>query len=415
MTTATPEPMPHPGLSFRAFVALVAMLMAMNALAIDSMLPALPAIGEALGVAHDNDRQWVITAYLLGFGFAQIIYGPLSDRYGRKPVLLVSLALYVLCALACALATSFPMLIAARAAHGIAAASSRVIVVSIVRDCYAGRRMARVMSLAFIVFLAVPILAPSVGQLILLAGPWRWIFGVLAAFGAVLFLWTWTKLPETLHPEHRRPIRIGTLAEAARVVLSDRASVGYTLASSALMGALFGFINSAQQVFFDVFEEPTLFPIIFACVAGTMAVGSFLNSRIVERVGTRRVSHTAVIGFIIFGAIHFAVSLAGAETIWTFTVLQGAMMFCFSLAGANFGSMAMERLGAVAGTASSIQGTISTVCGALAGFFVGQHFDGTTVPLTMGFTLLGIAALAIVLVTERGRLFRPQNPQPAGG
>ncbi len=406
-STAQAAPNPHPGMGFRSFVTLIALLMAVNALAIDAMLPALPAIGEALGVIADNDRQWVITAYLLGFGVAQLAYGPISDRYGRKPVLLTGLVIFVLASIVAAFATSFEALLAARVTQGVGAAVSRVLTISIVRDCYSGRRMARVMSLTFIVFLTVPILAPSIGQIILLVAPWPWIFGVFAIFGGVMALWAAWKLPETMHPEDRRPLSLSAIAGAVRITLTRRMAVGYMLASAVVVGGLFGFITSAQQVFVDVFDEEDLFPALFALVAVFMGFASLLNASIVERLGTRRVSHVALLGYIAFATIHAFVAWSGNETIVSFIVLQSAMMFCFGLVGSKFGSMAMEPLGHVAGTASSVQGFVTTISGALIGFFIGQHFDGTVVPLTLGFSACGIIALAIVLVTERGRLFRP--------
>lgn len=411
MSSATAAPPPatqHPGLGFREFVALIAAMMAANALAIDSMLPALPAIGASLGLADENQRQWIITAYLLGFGVAQIVYGPLSDRYGRKPVLVVALGFYAAIGLAVALADSFTMLIVGRALQGVAAAATRIMAVSIVRDCYSGRTMARVMSLTVIVFLAVPILAPSLGQLILLVAPWRAIFLFLALFGLVTFVWAIVRLPETLHPEYRRPIAVATLAAAFRRVVTTRTAIGYTLTQSAVMGAMFGFINSVQQLFYDTFRAPGLLAPVFAGVAGTMAVASLVNSRIVERLGTRRVSHSALLAFVLVASIHFAVAVTGHETLWTFAVLQACTMGCFGLAMGNFGAMAMEPLGDMAGMASSIQGFLTTVIGSLTGLMIGQHFDGTTVPLTAGFFCAGLVALALVLVTERGRLFRPQ-------
>lgn len=400
---------PHPGLSFGAFVAIIAALMALNALAIDTMLPALPAIGDALHVARENDRQWVITAYVLGFGAAQLVYGTLSDRYGRRPVLIGGLVAYVAFSAIATLATSFPLLIAARAVQGVAAAAMRVVAVSIVRDCYSGRAMARVMSLAFIIFLLVPILAPTLGTLILLVAPWRWIFGALAILSAILLAITWAKLPETLPPARRRAISLAEIASASRIVLTDRLSLGYTLALTLISGGMFGFLNSVQQITADVFARPQALPLIFAAIGSAMAAGSFLNSRIVEAVGTRRVSHSALIGLIVCSATHLAITLAGWETVVSFTVIQALTMFCFSLCGPNFGAMAMERLGEVAGSAASLQGFFSTIGGALGGFAVGQMFDGSTVPMAAGFTLFGVTALAAVLLTERGRLFRPHN------
>jgi DHA1 family bicyclomycin/chloramphenicol resistance-like MFS transporter len=400
------------GPGFPEFVALIAMMMALNALAIDAMLPALPAIGDALGVASENGRQWVITAYLLGFGVAQILYGPLADRFGRKPVLMIGLALYVVFSLLAAFSPTFELLIAARVGTGIGAAALRVLAVSIVRDRYSGRTMARVMSLSFLVFLGVPILAPALGQLILTVAPWRWVFGVLAVGGTAFAIWAAIRLPETLHPEDRMPIQAGRIASAFREALTNRRSIGYTLAITAISGALFGFINSSQQIFFDVFHAPGLFTVLFGAVAGGIAVASLLNARLVERLGSRLISHTALLGFILMSAIHAAVAVSGHETIWTFAVLQALTMFCFGFIAGNFGSMAMEPMGHIAGTASSAQGFISTTGGATLGFVIGQQFNGSTVPMTTGFVLLGLTALVSVLFAERGHLFRARNLPP---
>ncbi len=393
------------GPGFPEFVALIAMMMALNALAIDMMLPALPAIGEALSVASENSRQWVITAYLLGFGVAQLIYGPLADRYGRKPVLMVGLGLYVLFSVAAAFTTTFEALILARLGTGLGAAALRVLAVSIVRDRYSGRTMARVMSLSFLVFLGVPILAPTLGQLVLFVAPWRWIFGVLALAGSGFMVWALIRLPETLAPENRLPIRLGRIAEAFRAVLSDRLSVGYTLAMTAITGALFAFINSSQQIFFDVFQQPGLFTTVFGLMAAGIAVASLTNARLVERLGSRRLSHLALIGFITSAAVHAGVALSGNESLISFAVLQGLTMFCFGFIAGNFGALAMNNMGRIAGTASSVQGFVSTTFGSLTGFLIGQSFDGTAAPMTIGITTCGILALVAVMVAERGKLF----------
>jgi MFS transporter, DHA1 family, multidrug resistance protein len=396
---------PHPGMGFKAFVALIAAMMATNALAIDSMLPALPQIGEALGVADHNQRQWIITAYLLGFGVAQLFYGSLADRFGRKPVLLVGLSLYVLFAGLCAISTSFEMLLVARALCGVGAAATRVLSVSIVRDCYSGRQMARVMSLSFIVFLAVPIIAPSIGQAIVLVAPWPWIFGVLAIFGLAVIAWAALKLPETLHPEDRVPLTPGPVLAAFKEALTNRIAIGYTIASTLVLGGLFGFLNSAQQVFVDVLGAGKLFTLLFAAIAGGIAVASLVNSHIVGRLGMRRVSHVALCGYIAFAGVHALIALSGHESLWVFAGMQAGMMFCFGLTMSNFGALAMEPLGHLAGTAASVQGFITTIGGALFGFWIGQMFNGTVVPLTLGFTGFGVAGLIAVLVTEKGRLF----------
>ena len=402
----TSPPAKTAGPGFREFVVLMAGLMSLNALAIDAMVPALPAIGDSLGVLDENRRQLVVSLYVFGFGTTQLLYGPLSDRYGRKPVLLVSLIFYVGFAIACAVAGSFALLLAARMAQGAAAASTRVLVVSIVRDRYEGPAMARLMSLVFLVFLLMPVLAPSFGQLTLLIAPWRWIFFGLAIFGAGMLVWALVRLPETLRPEYRRPLSARAVWAGARETLTNRQSLGYTLAFTLMMGALMGYINSIQQIVFDVFRQPGMIAITFAGVAGPMAATSYLNSRLVERIGTRRLAHAGIVLFTLFSAIHLGIAEFG-ESLGLFIAMQGLIMACFGLASANFGALAMQPLGHVAGTASSVQGTIGTIGGASLGLAVGQSFDGSVIPMVAGYLLFGAAAVAILAATERGRLFGP--------
>ena len=391
---------------FREFVVLMASLMALNAFAIDAMVPALPAIGEALNVLDDNERQLVVSSYVFGFGTTQLLYGPLSDRFGRKPVLLVSLVLYIGFALLSAIAASFSLLLAARASQGAAAAATRVLVVSIVRDRFEGAAMARLMSLVFLVFLVIPVIAPAFGQVVLLFASWRWIFLGLAIFAAVIFIWSLVRLPETLHPEARRPLSARAIWDGTRETLTNGQSLGYTLAFMLMMGALMGYINSIQQIVFDVFGRPDLIALAFAGVAGPMAVASWLNSRLVERIGTRRIAHLGLILFTLLAALHLVLDGLG-ESMTGFVVMQGLTMASFGLASANFGALAMQPLGHVAGTASSVQGTIGTIGGAMLGLIIGQSFDGTTIPLVAGFLIAGALGLAIVLWTEGGRLFGP--------
>lgn len=406
--TSSPESKNKAPLGFGEFVSLIASMMALTALGIDSMLPALPAIGESLGVSEANHRQFVITSYLIGFAVAQLAYGPLSDRFGRRPVLGIALASYVVMTALAALSGSFVMLLIARAAMGSAAAGARVITIALVRDCYAGRAMARVMSLAFMVFMAAPVLAPAFGQGVLaFGGSWRMIFWGVAAVSAVVALWFWLRMPETLDPDARQSLMPARILGDYLVVARDRAAVGYTLAIALLSGGLFGFIGSIQQIMDQVFGRAELLVYVFAGIAGTMAIGSFANSRLVMRLGTRRISHSALATLVAVAAIHLAITLAGLETLWTFAILQALMMGCFGLATSNFSAMAMERMGAIAGTASSIQGFVTTLGGALIGAYIGQLFDGTTVPLYGGFLLMGIAAFGVVAITERGRMFRP--------
>jgi MFS transporter, DHA1 family, multidrug resistance protein len=399
----------------REFVALMAALMASNALAIDAMLPALPAIGEALDVAAENRRQLVITAYLIGFGLAQLAYGPVSDRVGRKPILVVTLLLYAAFALLCGIASSFTLLLAARFLQGVAAAGTRVLVVSIIRDRFAGERMAKVMSLVFIIFMVVPVLAPAFGTIVLAVSTWRAIFIGLAVYGALVLLWSWLRLPETLAPEHRRALSAAAIGEATLLTLTNRQSIGNTLASTLIFGGLFAFINSVQQIVFDVFDRPDLLALVFACIAGPMAFSSWMNSRLVERLGARRLALSALTTFTIITSIHLMLALSLTESLVLFVLLQAATMMTFGLIGANLGSIAMAPLGHIAGTASSVQGLIGTIGGALIGAAIGQAFDGTQIPFLIGLVLCGVSALAVATyanppLAEGGRdIARPRR------
>ena len=265
--------------------------------------------------------------------------------------------------------------------------------------------MAQIMSLAAALFMAAPIIAPFVGTTILAVAPWRWIFVVLAILGVAGFLWVFARLPETLHPEYRRPISLLSIMDAVRIVAADRQSVGYTIGNLCLMVAIQGFLTTVTLIFTDTFERPDLLPYGFGIMAGSMMVASLINARIVMRFGMRLIGHAALIGFTVLAAIHAAIALAGLETLVGYIVLQSAMMACFSLCAGNFGAMAMEHMGPVAGTASSLQGFFAAVFGALGGALIAANFDGTTFPLYAGITIAGSVAILAALWAERGRLF----------
>ena len=408
-----PKPAPT-SIRFSEFVALAAAMMATQALAVDAMLPALPTIGAELRVANPNHVQWIVTAYVTGVGLGQLFWGFMSDRFGRRPVLLTGFALYVAAAVMCGLTQDFHALLAWRLVHGLAAAAA-VVTRSVIRDLYSGRAMARVLSLTFVVFLMVPIIAPSVGQLILLLAPWRAVFLVFAGFAGVVGTWALLRLPETLHPEYRLVISVAHLLRAASQVLTDRTSLCYSLDVTVMFGSLIAYVGMVQQIFADVFHRPGWMPTMFALCATFMGLASLLNSRIVERIGMRRISHAALLCYLGVTLVHLLVAVLGYERLWTFVAMQGATMACFSLAVPNFGAMALEPLGAIAGVGASLQGFITTCGGALVGAAIGRHFDHTTVPLSVGAVTCGIASLLFVLLAERGRLFRAHHQSPGDG
>lgn len=395
---------------------MIAALMALNALAIDVFIPALGEIGSALSVADENRRQFVISAYVVGFGGAQIFYGTLSDRFGRRPVLMFGLAVYVLASLAAAWAPDFETLLAMRFVQGVGTAATRVIAVSVVRDIFSGARMASVMSLVMMVFMAVPLIAPNIGQLIMLFGTWQSVFWVTGLYGLAMAAWSFIRLPETLHPEYRLPLTGRRVAGAFARVVRTRAAFGYALASALVFGVLFGFINQAEQVFTVTFGLGPWYTLLFSAIALCMAAASFLNARLVERLGMRRLAHGALCLFTAAAGAGLALaawSAPDAVPLWLFCAVMAVIFGCFGFIGTNFNALALDPLGEVAGTASSVLGFLQTLGGGLLGAVIGYQFDGTVVPLFGGYLLLALGALALAAWAESGRLFA-RDGTPAG-
>lgn len=399
------------------FIALIAGMMALNSLAIDVMLPALPALGADLGVADENEPQYVIAIYMLGFGLAQLVYGPLTDRFGRRPPLFVGFAIYVGAAFLSVFAPNFATLLALRFIQGLGAAAQRVVATSVVRDRFSGRDMAEVMSLAFMVFMALPVVAPGVGQLILIVGGWHDIFLFMAALAGAIGLWAWFRLPETLPEANRRPLTLRSIGEGFRLVVTNRVAFFYGLGSMLLFGGLFGYITSSQQIYVDIYALGPYFPIAFAVTAGVMMAANYTNARIVQRLGTRRISHGAVLLIILVSGTLAVWSAFGPVPLVAFFCLVTAIMALYGFAPNNINSLAMEPLGAVAGTASSVFGFMQTLGGAMIGTYTGQQFNGTVTPIALGYLLVGLLTLAGMLVAEKGKLFgvseRYRKPEAA--
>lgn len=393
------------------FIALMAFLMALNALAIDIMLPGLQEIGAALNVENENHRQYVVSAYLIGFGVAQLFYGPIADRFGRRLPMIFGLAIYIISSLAVVMVPSFETLLFLRFIQGIGSAATRVITVSIVRDVFGGRQMAEVMSLIMMVFMVIPVVAPGTGQVIMLFGDWHWIFVFMAVIAMIVGVWMYIRLPETLAREDVRPFTIKVIFDGFRIVLTDRVALCYTIASTFIFGALFGFINSAQQVYVGIYGLGVWFPVAFAGVALFMALSSFVNAKLVGRFGMRKLSHGSLLGFIAINFIWLIVQVVGPQPMpfFLFIGFFALAMFQFGWIGSNFNSLAMEPLGHVAGTASSVLGFMGTIGGSIIGAAIGQAFNGTALPMVAGFFVVGIIGLVFVLIGEKGRLFQAQN------
>ena len=397
------------GPGFGEFVGIVALMMAVTAISIDNLLPAFPAIQARFSVADPNALQLLVYVYMIGFGVAQIVYGPVSDALGRRRVLLGSLAVYGAGTALAMVAPSFEWLLAARIIQGIGAAGGRVLSTAIVRDRYSGREMASVMSLIMMVFLIVPMIAPAIGGAMLLLGSWHYVFVSMLALAGILTLWFSWRMPETLHPEYRRPLSLRSIAQAVALTFRTRVAVGYATALGLLTGCIMGYVGSAQQVFdTGLYQLGALFPLAFALVAGAMGAATLVNARLVRRLGMRPLSHVGLTLFVAVALAQVAIGLAyaGNPPLWLFLTVLACNQFMISFAMPNFNALALQPLGEIAGTASSFLGFYTTILGAFCGFVIGQAFDGTVLPLGIGYAGLGGSALLVVAWTERGRLFR---------
>jgi DHA1 family bicyclomycin/chloramphenicol resistance-like MFS transporter len=400
-------PAPILSIRFGEFIVLIALLMALTALSIDIMLPSLPEIGAVFGVANPNDRQLVVSSYLLGLAAGQLLWGPMSDRLGRKRPLIIGLVLFTVASVASVAVTSFSVLILARLVQGFGGAAARVIALAVVRDLFTGRQMARVMSTVMMVFIMVPIFAPAVGQGLAHAGGWSLAFYVLIFAGVLAAGWSALRLPETLPPSVIKTRVSISLGAALAKVVRQPTTLGYGIASGFVFGTLVTYIASAQQVFVDVYDLGSAFPIAFGSVAFSMALAAFTNSRLVQRIGMRRLSHTALFAFLGVSSLMIVLAAFGKPPLMVTGLLLASVFYLFGLIQPNFNAIAMQPVGDVAGMASSLFGFYTTAAGAILGSMIARQFNGTVLPLAIGFLTLGTGALVCVLLVEgRGGLFR---------
>jgi DHA1 family bicyclomycin/chloramphenicol resistance-like MFS transporter len=396
---------PTPKLRQGEFVALTALMMSLVAMAIDAMLPALAQIGNDLGAGHANQAQLVISALFLGMAAGQVIYGPLSDSIGRKPAIYAGLALFVVGSALSVAANSFPMMVLGRILQGFGAAGPRIVVVALVRDEYAGAAMARIMSLVLTTFILVPAVAPAIGQVILLVAHWRAIFVMFLVLGLAALIWFALRQPETLPLDRRVRFSIARIALGVRETCANRVALGYTVAAGLIFGAFLGYITSSAQIFLDQYGVGRLFPLYFGGLALAIGAATYANSRLVVRYGMQRLSALAV-GLIGGGSATFFViawAAGGDPPLWSLIPYLALAFFCFGLVFGNFNALAMEPLGHIAGVASAVVGTITSIMSLTLGTLIGQSYDGTVLPLIAGFAVLGLGSLGLMRWAERGR------------
>lgn len=395
----------------REFIALMAALTASTALGIDVMLPALGEIRAAFGLAADSTTvSWAVTLYLFGLGVAQLLFGPLADRFGRKPALWLGLGLYALGATGAALAPSLELLLASRLLWGIGAASPRAIALTIVRDRHVGDRMARVLALVMTVFMIAPILGPGIGEVLLLSGSWRWVFGFSVVTAAVLSLWL-GRLEETLDPQNRLTLDLRRLASAFRAVVAERATLGYGLALAWALSAFLAYLAGSELLFDDVYGRSGQFALLFGAGAAVMAAAALSSTRTIKALGARRVLHRAVACYLATAAVLAAASLlaGGAPAFWLWWALITVLNALHVIIVPICNSLAMVPMGEIAGVASAVIGAFSMIVGSLLASLTNRLLGDSVTPLSLGY--LGYGALAAACI---GWASRQQRTTPAG-
>jgi DHA1 family bicyclomycin/chloramphenicol resistance-like MFS transporter len=392
----------------REFVVLMACTMALTALSIDLMLPAFDEMRADFGLAADSTQTaQTITFFFFGMALAHLVFGPAADRFGRKRTMYVSLVVFTIGAIGAATAGSLSMVLLFRFIWGFGSGGPRVLSLAIIRDIYAGDRMAKVMSFIAAVFILVPVIAPAIGALLLEVASWRFLFWVCAAMAGVIALWL-TRLPETLDPANRIDrLSAASLFRAARIVVTNRQAVGYTVAATAVFGAFLSYLATSELVWEDVYGRGDQFPYIFGGLAAVIGIAMLMNGRIVDWLGARRIIHIALIGYVATSAIAVLVALSagGSPDFWVFLPLLATPLLFHGLLIPNMNSLAMEPLGEVAGTASALIGTFAILVASILGTLIDQLFDGTVTPMIAAFFAASLFAFVVALITERGKLF----------
>lgn len=388
---------PPPPLDIKEFVPLMAMIVSLGALSIDAMLPAIHLMASDLGARAANDAQGIISSMFLGFAVGQIAYGPLSDAVGRKPAIFLGVGFFLVGCTLCVVAETYWALLAGRILQGIGAAATRVVSMALIRDQYAGERMARVMSLIMGVFVLVPAIAPALGQAVLAVSGWRTIFGLLAMQALAAVGWLAIRQPETLRRERRRPLSARGLGRDVREVFRHAEATGYTLAFACVFANVVGYLTAAPQIFRELFGVDRNFPLYFAMTAAAIGAGSFVNSLLVARYRARRVSLWALSALALQSGSFVLVCWAsgGQPAFWQFIAYLVGAFFCIGPLMGNLNAMAMEPVGHVAGTAAATLGALSTLVSLVLGSSIGQAYSGTVYPLVGGFCVLSALALGV--------------------
>lgn len=380
------------------FIALMAGLMSIVALSIDALLPALPDIGLTLEIENIADNQKLVTMIFLGLGFGQLLFGPLSDSFGRKPIVYFGFIVFVIASIICVTTKNFEIMILGRVLQGIGLASPRTISMAMIRDSFSGDYMAKIISVVVMVFLLVPVIAPTLGQILLKFYNWQSIFYFNLIFGILIILWFWQRQPETLKDKYRIPFSLSIFITGTREFFKHKSAVAYTLVSGFITGSFMVYLSTAQQIFEHQYQMAEQFPIVFASLAIAIGLSTYLNSEIVVRFGMWKLSFYAIIAYV-FISLLYLVLYTGSDNpnvvvLITFFVAQ---FFAIGFIFGNVRALAMEPLGHIAGIGAAINGFISTVMAVPIANYIGSFVNTTALPLFVGFSIFGLISLLVFL------------------
>lgn len=384
----------------------MASMSALTALSIDAMLPALADIAHGLGAQGANDGQLVISAIFFGLSLGQIFYGPLSDSTGRKPAIYAGIAIYGIGCLLAIFAQNFQVMLIGRFLQGIGVAGPNSVAIALVRDQYAGRDMARVMSFVMTVFILIPIVAPLLGQGILLLAHWRGIFALYLILALLVGGWLALRQPETLPVERRVPFQTGPILAAFQEVFRNRTALGYTMMAGLTSGAFVGYLNSAPQIFQTQYGLGAQFPFYFATLALALGGSSYLNAQLVMRFGMESLSRWALLSQGGLSLLYLALAwrFTGQPPLWSLMAYLLLSFFAVGILFGNLNAQAMEPLGHIAGVGAAVVGAFSTLISTLIGGLIGQSYNGSVLPLVGGFALTCLLAWGVMLWTESRRV-----------
>ena len=382
---------------------MISAIMALMAIAIDMVLPAFDDIRETFGLAADSTQiSQVITVFFLGLAIAQLVWGPLADRFGRKPILYAGTAIYVAGAVGSALSPSLNWLLAFRFIWGVGAAGSRVVATAIIRDSFEGTRMAKAMSQIMAVFVMAPVFAPSIGAGLIIVFSWRSIFWFCVICAGIIVVWS-MRLPETLTEANRRPLEFRSITAGFGTVLRNPITSGYTLATLFLQGVFSAYLGSSERLIGEIFGRPDQFPLIFGAIAILFAVGAVINGQVVGIFGMKRLIHVMSGAVLVMSVALVAISVTadGTPNFWIFMPMLGVMLAMFMFLMPNLNTAALEPMGDLAGTASSLTGAGRIAGGALLGAVVDSQVTNTTTPFAVAIVLFAIGAIASIVWAER--------------